>query len=52
MSDLQHEINEVIRRVCLLFTFALLLAAAAAAVYLGEGPRLVLSEWLNLQVQP
>lgn len=49
MSDLQHEINEVIRRVCLLFTLALLLAAA---VYLGEGLRLVLSEWLNLQVQP
>ena len=52
MSDLQHEINEVIRRVCLLFTLALLLAAAAAAVYLGEEPRLVLSEWLKLQVQP
>ena len=34
MSDLQHEINEVIRRVCLLFTLALLLAAAAAAVIL------------------
>ena len=52
MADLQHEINEVIRRMCLLFTFCLLLASAAAAVYLGETPRQVLDAWIKIQVQP
>ena len=52
MYDLQHEINQVIRRMCLLFTLCLLLASAAAAVYLGETPRQVIRAWLHLQVQP
>ena len=52
MYDLQHEINQVIRRMCLLFTLCLLLASAAAAVYLGETPRQVIKAWLHLQVQP
>lgn len=52
MADLQHEINEVIRRMCLLFTACLLLASVVAAVYLGETPRQVLEAWAKLQVQP
>ena len=52
MSDLQHEINEVIRRVCLLFTLCLFLASIAAALYLGETPRQVIDAWLRLQTSP
>lgn len=52
MSDRRHDINQVIRRVSAYLSFDLLLAAIAAAVYLGEGPQQVLHEWWVILTSP
>ncbi|MDO4475235.1 MAG: DUF1576 domain-containing protein [Lachnospiraceae bacterium] len=52
MTDLRHDINMIIRRVCILFTVSLLLAAWAAANYTGETAGEVWKHFTTLLTSP
>ncbi|MDO4483762.1 MAG: DUF1576 domain-containing protein [Clostridia bacterium] len=52
MSDLRHDINQAIRKVCFFFSVCLLLASAAAAVYLQETPAQVIAAWGQILISP
>lgn len=52
MSDRRHDINMVIRRVSVFFSVALIVAAFAAAFYLGESTEQVLEELKTILLSP